>query len=299
MKIKTINKVLYSKLTEWLLSIKDEKLRKDVRENLLVSGGSIASMFLKEDINDFDIYIQDMDVLIRLSRHYCHGNVLDGRRKKEYLAELPPDEIYEDGENLSEAAVRVKNLKENQVKLDVPSAGIRTEIPEDNDEKYIVAFLSQNAISLTGDIQIVVRFCGSPEEIHKTFDFVHATNYFTFKDGLVTNTLALQCLLTKELRYQGSLYPLTSIIRMKKFLLRGWSINAGEILKIMFQISELDLTDPVVLEEQLIGVDIAYFAKIIEIIRTVDPTKINSGYLNGIIDKVFNQYEEDEQQDEN
>lgn len=80
---------------------------------------------------------------------------------------------------------------------------------------------------------------------------------------------------------------------MKKFLLRGWTINAGEILKIMFQISELDLKDPVVLEEQLIGVDIAYFSLLIEILRGVPKDKITSPYLNSIIDKVFNEHEYD------
>jgi hypothetical protein len=72
-------------------------------------------------------------------------------------------------------------------------------------------------------------------------DFVHATNYFTFEEGLVTNVAALESILTKSLRYQGSLYPLTSVIRMKKFIQRGWTVNAGEILKMLFQVSELDL----------------------------------------------------------
>jgi hypothetical protein len=28
---------------------------------------------------------------------------------------------------------------------------------------------------------------------------------------------------------------------MKKFIQRGWTVNAGEILKMLFQVSELDL----------------------------------------------------------
>lgn len=149
-------------------------------------------------------------------------------------------------------------------------------------------YFSPNAISLSNDLQIVVRFNGDNEKIHKTFDFVHATNYYTFKNGLVTNKSALESLITKQLRYQGSMYPLTSIIRMKKFILRGWNISAGEILKIMFQISELDLKDMNVLEEQLIGVDVAYFSSLVQILRGVDSEKLSSSYINKIIDKVFN-----------
>lgn len=302
MQVKTIQKVVSSKLNEWLETISDQKLREDVKNNLLVSGGCITSMFLGEPVNDFDVYIKDINVLVRLANYYVPNRVLDGRLREQYLKEYFAD--FEDTErninemmsdldnNQSEMVVRYKNLKPDQVKLNIASFGERFEL-EESDEKYRVVFLSQNAISLTDDIQIVLRFSGTAEEIHKNFDFIHATNYFAFENGLVTNIKALESTLTKELKYQGSLYPLTSIIRMKKFLLRGWKINAGEILKIMFQISELNLRNPEVLEEQLIGVDIAYFSKIIEILRGVPDEKINSGYLNTIIDKVFNDFEDD------
>lgn len=290
MQVKTIKKIISKKLEDWLMTIEDANLRKDVKANILVSGGCITSLFQNLPVNDYDVYIQDMDVLLRLATYYCPNDVLDGRKREEYLSNI--DSSYAIDDNLSEIAVRYKTLKPDQIKLNINSVGLKLVVEED--KKYQVSFLSQNAISLTDDLQIVLRFNGNAEQIHKTFDFIHATNYFTFADGLVTNVDALQCILTKNLRYQGSLYPLTSIIRMKKFIIRGWSINAGEILKIMFQISELDLKDVEVLEEQLIGVDIAYFAKLIEVIRTVNPEKITSSYLSEIIDRVFNEYEEEE-----
>jgi hypothetical protein len=110
---------------------------------------------------------------------------------------------------------------------------------------------------------------------------------------LVLNKEALESLVTKNLSYQGSLYPLTSIIRMKKFIGRNWTMNAGEVLKMMFQVSDLDLTDIEVLEEQLIGVDVAYFSTLIEALRGVDKDKITPAYMNTMIDRIFNQYEED------
>lgn len=291
MQTKTIKIIITKKLNEWLETISDAKLREEVKNNLLVSGGSITSMFLNEPVNDFDIYLQDINVLVRLANHYCPNRVLDGRLRDEYIK----NDIEELGRAYnadSENAIRVENLKPDQVKLNIPSFGEKINL-EESEEKYRVAFLSQNAISLTDDIQIVLRFSGSAEEIHKNFDFIHATNYFTFKEGLVTNIKALESTLTKDLKYQGSLYPVTSIIRMKKFLLRGWKMNAGEILKIIFQCSELDLKNPQVLEEQLIGVDIAYFSKVIEILRGVPEDKITPSYLNTIIDRVFNEFSEE------
>lgn len=287
MQIKTIKKIIATKMNEWLMTITDEKLRAEVKDNILVSGGSITSMMLNEPVNDYDVYIQDMDVLIKLANYYRPNEVLDGRLKDKYL-EYSVNEYN----NNSEMAVRLKTLKNNQVKLNIPSAGIEVITNDENDKKYQVAFLSQNAISLTDDLQIVLRFNGDNEQIHKTFDFIHATNFFTFKDGLVTNIKALESIISKTLIYQGSLYPLTSIIRMKKFIKRGWNIGAGEILKIMFQISELDLKDPQILEEQLIGVDIAYFGTLIDVLRGVKKETITSAYLNALIDKIFSEYEE-------
>jgi hypothetical protein len=301
MQTKTIKKVIIKKMNEWLESITDKDLRSSVKENLLVSGGSIASMFLREDVNDYDIYIQDMDVLRDLAKYYCGSKVLDGRLREKYLIDRFPEivenngMIYNDGkleEYIAVDYVRIDNLKSNQIKLDISGAGENIEINEKDKNKYSVVFLSQNAISLSNDVQIVLRFNGDVEQVHKTFDFIHATNYFTFKDGLVLNPEALESLLTKNLKYQGSLYPLTSIIRMKKFILRGWSINAGEILKIMFQISELDLKNIKILEEQLIGVDVAYFSALIEILRGVDQKELCATFINSQIDKVFNDFEE-------
>jgi len=291
MQTKTIKKVISNKLNEWLETITDEKLRSEVKQNILVSGGSITSLFLNQPVNDYDVYIQDMDVLVRLAEYYCGGDVLDGRKKDEYIQKDVDDLGNEFNEN-SQNAVRLRTLKSNQVKLNIPSDGIKMVLGE-SEEKYRVAFLSQNAISLTDDLQIVLRFNGNSEQIHKTFDFIHATNYFTFKDGLVTNIDALESILTKTLKYQGSFYPVTSIVRMKKFLLRGWNIGAGEMLKVMFQISELDLTDIEVLEEQLIGVDVAYFSLLIDALKGVPKEKMTSAYINEMIDRIFNNYDDE------
>jgi len=291
MQLKTIEKNIQTKMNEWLLTITDEELRRKVKNNLLVSGGSIVSLLLKETVNDYDVYIKDMDVLIELVQYYIKQllfsiEILDGRKRIEYLNSIQYKQgIYK---------IAIENLKPDQVKLYFTdkTGGLATGHNKE-DVNYAPTFFSPNAISLSNNVQIITRFHGNNEEIHKTFDFIHAINYFTFKGGLVTNKEALESIICKQLKYQGSLYPLTSIIRMKKFIKRGWNINAGEILKIMFQISELDLHNPNVLEDQLIGIDVAYFAQLIEILRTVSSEKITSSYINEIIDRVFNTANED------
>ena len=133
-----------------------------------------------------------------------------------------------------------------------------------------------------------MRFYGDPDAIHDNYDFVHCTNYWTSWDRqTVLRQAALEALLSRELRYVGSKYPVCSVMRLRKFIKRGWTVNAGQILKMVMQISELDLTDPKVLEDQLTGVDSAYFMQLISKLHENDPEKINVGYLVEIIDRMF------------
>lgn len=138
-------------------------------------------------------------------------------------------------------------------------------------------------------MQIVFRFFGDPEEIHKTYDFVHCTSYWDSADRkLVLRQDALEAILAKDLRYMGqSKYPICAMIRIRKFLHRGWKITAGQMLKIAWDISKLDLNSISVLEDQLIGVDTAYFTQLIEILREKDASQVDAAYLMEVIDRIF------------
>ncbi|MEG1289545.1 MAG: hypothetical protein RRY36_05260 [Bacteroidaceae bacterium] len=303
MKKNTIKKVIASKLEEWLDTITDLELRNDLRNKILVSGGCISSMFMNEPVNDYDVYLSDIDIVKRVAKYYTRGvnsiEILDGREKdkiiEKFMLSYQNESIYQID---NQAATSIRNLKEDQIKLKIDGGG-GYRVKDNNPElKYQPAYFSPNAISLTDNLQIVLRFYGDHTQVHKTFDFVHATNYFTFSDGLVTNINAVESILTKTLIYQGSLYPLTSIIRSKKFIKRGFSISAGEYLKIMYQISKLDLDNMDILEEQLIGVDVAYFDILITSLRSHlskhPKFEMTAEYLNNIIEKVFNGASEDE-----
>ena len=197
MQIKTIEKVIINKMNEWLETITDEDLRKETKNNLLVSGGSIASMLMGADVNDYDVYIKDINVLKKLTNYYIKPFenegvwIADGREKKELLKKYCIEEEQISSNNYHSIALR--NLKEDQIKLMFESkeGGIRLNEEKSKDElNYDPVFFSPNAISLSNDLQIVLRFWGDNKKIHETFDFVHATNYFTFETGLVTNIAA-------------------------------------------------------------------------------------------------------------
>lgn len=161
----------------------------------------------------------------------------------------------------------------------------------ESNDKYKPVFLSTNAITLSDSVQLITRFYGNPEEIHVNYDFVHATNYWTFKTGAILNQRALEAILNKELFYIGSKYPIASLIRTRKFIKRDWQINAGQYVKMAWQISELDLSNIYTLEDQLVGVDSIYFLNFIEGMkkRSIEDKDftLTKDYLTSVIDKIF------------
>ena len=291
----------------WLKSIKDENVRKMASESVIVTGGSIASMLRKEPISDYDLYFTSRAALVAVVNYYAASysdnvEILYGERKDIYVHNaiyMCDMEVWNPRQNYY--TMLIENLEEDQVALTFGgSAGYEVKLKEgEAREPFSPLFFSANAITLTNGIQLILRFHGTPEEIHANFDFLHATNYYVYgKDEFVWNPEAILAATTGELRYVGSKYPLTSIIRIKKFLARGYTINAGEQLKMMFQISQLNLADPLVLSNQLAGVDISYFTVLINAMLTElnkdEDFKISPEWLDRMITVIFNKVDHDE-----
>jgi hypothetical protein len=154
--------------------------------------------------------------------------------------------------------------------------------------KYSALAITTNAITLSDQVQVILRFVGPANEIHKNYDFIHTTNYFTEEQGVVFNEPALEAILARELKYVGSRYPICSMFRLKKFLNRGWTITAGEMLKIAYDIGALDLNDAKVLQDQLTGVDAAYFNQILALIKE-EGKPIDRTYLFELVNRIFDE----------
>jgi hypothetical protein len=290
MKSKTIRKALQAKTDAWFATIEDEALRQQVRKNTIVTGGAIASMLLKEPVNDYDIYFRDMATAKAVAEYYVTKFVATtGHPMKVDDADGRIRIVTGSGhrgETAGDVAVLQDSGEIEDTYEEITDQALQAE--DDGGAKFRPVFMSTNAITLSHKVQIVLRFYGEPDEIHQNYDFVHCTNYWTsVDDKLVLRAEALEALLARELRYVGSKYPVCSVMRLRKFIKRNWTINAGQILKMVMQISELDLTDPKVLEDQLTGVDSAYFIQLISALREKDPEKVNIAYLVEIIDRMF------------
>lgn len=318
MKSKTIKAVLRKKIDEWLASIEDSHVRDLATHNTIVTGGSIASMLLAEPVNDFDLYFRNKTTALAVANYYVarfEPKAKNGIACKIYVddkddrvkivvksagiaSEAGTDKPYEyfEAQPAGEASTYVSAVMQDPgdvVDVEAETEAAAQQVEDDGKPKYRPVFMSTNAITLSHRIQIVLRFYGEPDQIHENYDFVHCTNYWTSWGGsdskgeLLLRQAALEALLARELRYVGSKYPICSLIRLRKFIKRNWSINAGQILKMVMQVNDLNLKDPTVLEDQLTGVDVAYFAELVTKVREKDPEKVNSAYLCEIIDRMF------------
>lgn len=313
MKAKTIKKALRARIDQWLASIEDEAVRNLVADSVIVTGGCIASMLLKDPVNDYDVYFRTHAAALAVANYYvarfetknrqgipCAISIEDkgGRiriivKSAGIASEDGTEKPYQYFEHrpASEADTYVSEVMTDPG--DIEDRYVETEqgalaATDDEKPKFRPVFLSTNAITLSNKVQLILRFYGEPDAIHEYYDFAHCTNYWTsWDDRLVLRPDALECLLTKELRYIGSKYPVCSVIRLRKFMARGWQINAGQILKMLMQVHALNLLDPRVLEDQLTGVDCAYFAQVIHAMHEKDPEKVNAAYLVEIIDRMF------------
>jgi hypothetical protein len=285
---KNIKKALNSKLSDWMKSVDGEEVKKLIVSNTIITGGAIVSMLTGEEVHDYDVYFRTKEAARKVAEYYvakfnpahkCQADVREDEKTGRIAVFIQSagvaGEIDDESEPIVPEEVDPQEAKEPEVKA-----------------KYRTVYLSSNAITLSDKIQIVIRFYGEPEEIHKNYDFVHCTCVWTSWDNkLELPSRALEAIINKELYYMGSKYPLCSIIRSRKFISRGYTINAGQYLKMALQLNEFNLHDIEVLKDQLVGVDSAYFMAAIESIQkkqTNEPGwEIDNNYLFEVINRIF------------
>lgn len=327
---RTARKILRDRLQRFFLSIKDEELRKLVERDTLVTGGAITSLMMGEKINDYDIYFKTFDTTKAVAEYYVnefnekfhagddvkykpavhltdvpnlHGDVekriliymksagVAGEGQDDYrYFETLPEEATDDFMSSLKDAEDFYAVASDQVEI-IPIVEDIIEQTKKAEHKYRPLFLTDNAISLSDKVQIIIRFYGTPEEIHKNFDFIHCTGIYDYaSDKLTVTEEAMESMRTKRLVYSGSLYPIASVMRIRKFLKRGWKISAGQILKILAQVSKVNFEDPVMLREQIMGVDVAYMRQLINELKNREAgTRIDTTYLAALIDRIFDE----------
>lgn len=289
MNSKNIKKSLQKKLDDWILSIDDKEIKKEVKNNAIITGGAIVSLLNNEKPNDYDVYFKTYDSLLKVAKYYA--NKWNDTHKGKNEVEIHEELLH--GEKRITCFIRSVGIADDEEnKIEDDGEPYVEETVETDKPKYRPIYFTTNAMSLSDKIQIVIRFYGTVEEIHKNYDFAHCTCSYDYKESKVNlPQKALECIINKELYYIGSKYPLCSIIRARKFITRGWHINAGQYLKMCLQLNELNLHDFDTFRDQLTGVDSAYFEAAMGAIENKlkdNPDfKLENTYLFEIINRIF------------
>lgn len=281
---RAIREHLEKKFSEFVRSISDAGMRRTVRENGYITGGAITSLLLGEEPNDYDIYFRTKESCLAVARYFA--NLV-----------MPQTPAVDFGRNTFAQALATNYSGHGQTitAVDEGDRITMSVVPQghvylEEAVQYKPMFISPNAITLAGDIQLVTRFFGEPIEVHEYYDFEHCRCYYSPFDGtLVLPASSLESMLTKELVYTGSKYPLASIIRTRKFMERGWTISAGEYVKMALQLNEFNLLDTEVLKEQLCGVDLQMFEDVIKEIgvQTEQGAELTNELVIDLIDERF------------
>ena len=161
MKKKTINAVLCKKFDDFLSSITDEKVKSLAETNSIITGGSIASMLLKEKVNDYDIYFTNKETVKAVAEYYV------AKFKKENT------HTHKDGNKLLIEVVdgvqsNVIGSVEGRVLIHIKSAGIASET-ETNDYQY---FESQSEETTDNWVNQVTENISEPEEDDEETNFI-------------------------------------------------------------------------------------------------------------------------------
>lgn len=239
---------LASLMNEWVDSV--PATRQDVRQAInrcTIAGGAIVSLLQDISPNDYDVYTKTKEDCELLANYYVGLFNWDNHLEQDEYRKA--DVLVED----EQVKVRLPAMDGAEIKQDV--------------SKFRPIFISPNAITLKGNVQLIFRFYGEPEKIVREFDFEHCTGYFhrvCWENRLVLTDDMLLSVLSKELKYRHGKYPVSSLIRLQKYIQRGYTIPTGELIKLALDISKLDLSDAKVFSDQLSGVDLQLSADVLK-----------------------------------
>lgn len=291
MNAKNISRALKAKMDDWSKHIEDDEVKRTIKENALITGGALVSLLNGEAPNDYDIYFKTKESCEKVAQYYA--NLWNKTHPNKNMVQIQTEEAT----GRITAFIRSAGIaaEDGESGIDDETEPDVTETAEEQAQEkpsYRPRYFSTNAISLSDKIQLVIRFYGDIAEIHTNYDFVHCTCSYDYKENKVSlPSRALEAIINKELYYTGSKYPFCSIVRSRKFIQRGWSINAGQYLKMCLQLNELNLKDLNVFADQLVGVDSAYFSAAIDCIKErqeKDPNfQPDNQYLFEVINRIF------------
>lgn len=193
-KINPFRKMFNEEESKKILEIKDKikwqlaefnltvgKLGKPMQHSYFVSGGCIASLLQDEIPKDYDIYFFSKEWADKIVNLYTND--------PSYMNEVA---VYEE---------KYRDVLTNKNVGDM--------------------VITENAVSLKNGLQLITKHYGTPEDIRKTFDFVHCLPYYnSLQDKLYISREQYDCCVNKILKINNSAN--LTVWREEKFKSRGY-----------------------------------------------------------------------------
>ena len=186
---KNINAVLLKVHKEFCESITDPLVKKAVEKNSIITGGALVSLLTGDEVNDYDYYFTDFETCLMVTNYYVtlinkkhggiatvktdecnrikifiksHGVAGDDETEPNLPSYTDPQPVLIEEDELFKFADEDEEDEDNMI--------FQTNITPDSDLKNIdpnpkfqPVFLSSNAITLRGKIQLVIRFYGNAQ----------------------------------------------------------------------------------------------------------------------------------------
>lgn len=106
---------------------------------------------------------------------------------------------------------------------------------------YLPKLITDNSVNLTDKVQIILKFCGQPADIVAKFDWKHIKSWWCCNNGLHLCDDVYKLIVEKDLVYTGSEFPLSSVLRLRKFIKKGWHVSTKTMTNIVLDVvSEFD-----------------------------------------------------------
>ena len=186
MNSKNIAKSLKAKLDDWCKNIDNEGIVKIIKENAIITGGALVSLLNGEKPNDYDVYFKDKESVLKIAKYYAEKwnkahedknivQITDKEGRVQCFIQSAGAVMEDDEDGISDSSE-----PETEPFTEETEEEQKQEIP-----KYRPRYFSTNAISLSNDIQIVIRFYGDVDRIHENYDFVHCTCSYDYKNDKV------------------------------------------------------------------------------------------------------------------
>jgi hypothetical protein len=185
MQIKIVENILHNKIKHWADHV--EKSNKEIadliRKHAVVMGRAITNLMTNDDVNDYDVYFNDMDAAHKVISFYCRmmpteytWDLIKTETPTGYKVKIVSVGNYvENGSEFEDETTSSLNEVEKELLRSTNEVN-RVKLKADKSNKedfYRPVCITQNAITLFSKIQIVTRFVGTPDYIVNFYDYAY------------------------------------------------------------------------------------------------------------------------------